>query len=152
MAGLKLTGPLNLMGILTLNASGGVVTAGGNEVLVESSPTAGPTHSSSAPPVILPPPPAPPTDTGTTVWVVSSFNKTVQIKTTAFGPRPIIALGMVMQGNIPMWPGMVLPSQKNAQPKAVSVNGVSANVTQDQAMIFPTGAPAMLNAKSGQSA
>ena len=151
MADLKLEGPLNLMGILTLNASGGAVTAGGAEVLVESSPPAGPTHGSSAPPVILPPPPAPPTDTGTTVWVVSSFNKTIQIE-TSFGSKPIVALGTVMQGNIPMWPGMVLPSQNNKQPQAVSVNGVPANVKQDQAMIFPTGAPAMLDAKSGQKA
>src|SRR5436190_19958976 len=104
MAGLQLKGPLNLTGILTLNGSGDAVTAGGLDIMVESSAPAGP-HHSVAPPVILPPPPAPPSDAGPNVWVVSSFNKMVQIKTSAYGERPIVALGMVMQGTIPTWPG-----------------------------------------------
>ncbi len=146
MAGLKLTGPLNLAGMLTLEASGGKVTAGGTEVLVEASAPAGPNHG-TAPPVILPPPPPPPTDAGPNVWVISSFNKSVRI-----GTRPIVALGMAMQGNVPMWPGMMLPSQGNSGPKAVTVNRVPVNVLGDQAVIFPTGAPATLNASSGQGA
>lgn len=155
MAGLKLAGPLNLMGILTLSGSGDPVTARGQEILVESSPPTGPpppgpSHANTAPPVILPPPPAAPTDTGTTVWIVSSFNKMVRIKTSAYGEKPVVALGMVMQGQIPMWPGTVLPSQNNKQPQAVSVNGVPVNVKGDQAMIFPTGAPVGLDAGSGQ--
>jgi len=142
------------MGRLTLSGSGNTVTAGGFDMLVESnpptSPPPGPSHANTAPPVILPPPPAPPTDTGSTVWVVSSFNKTVQIKTSQYGERPIVALGMVMQGQIPTWPGMMLPSQNNKQPEAVSVNSVPVNVKPDQAMIFPTGAPVVLDAGSGQ--
>jgi uncharacterized Zn-binding protein involved in type VI secretion len=75
--------------------------------------------------------------------VISSFNKTVKI-----GTKPIVALGMVMQGNIPSWPGMVLPSKGNTDP--VTVNHVPVNVVGDQAVIFPTGAPADLNASSSQ--
>jgi hypothetical protein len=143
MAGLELTGPLNLTGRLVLSASGGNVKAGGFEVLVQLSAPGEP-HHGTASPVILPPPPASPLDTGPNVWVISSFNQMVQI-----GTKPIVALGMVMQGQNPMWPGMVLPSQKNMQPTAVSVNGVPANVQNDQAMIFPTGVPAALGT-SGQ--
>jgi hypothetical protein len=143
MAGLELTGPLNLTGRLVLNASGGKVKAGGFEVLVQLSAPGEP-HHGTASPVILPPPSASPLDTGPNVWVIGSFNQRVTI-----GAKPIVALGMVMQGQTPMWPGMVLPSQKNKQPKAVSVNGVPANVQDDQAMIFPTGVPAALGT-SGQ--
>jgi hypothetical protein len=143
MADLKLGGLLNLMGNLTLKASGGKVKVGDAEVLVESSAPAGPKHSTTAPPVPLPPPPATPTDTGSGVWVISSFNKTVKI-----GAKAIVALGMVMQGNIPSWPGMVLPSKGNTDP--VTVNHVPVNVLGDQAVIFPTGAPADLNGSSGQ--
>lgn len=148
MADLVLTGPLNLMGNLTLKASsGGKVTAGGAEVLVELAAPGEP-HHGSAPPVILPPPPATPTDSGANVWVINSFNKTVKVDAVP-SPKPIVALGMVMQGNTPMWPGMVLPSQSNQQPRAVSVNGVPVNVKGDQGTIFPTGAPAALST-SGQ--
>ena len=143
MAGLELTGPLNLTGRLVLSASGGKVKAGGSEVLVQLSAPGEP-HHGTASPVILPPPPASPLDTGPNVWVISSFNQMVTI-----GTKSIVALGMVMQGQTPMWPGMVLPSQKNTQPTAVSVNGVPANVQNDQAMIFPTGVPAALGT-SGQ--
>lgn len=152
MAGLALNGPLNLTGaILTLNASGGKVTANGDEVLVQAdSPLADPPHCSTAPPVILPPPPSPPLDELTNVWVINSFNQTVKI-----GAKPIVALGMAMEGGKvggnPTWPGMVQPSGKNSGPKAVRVNQVPANVVNDQAVIFPTGAPATLSS-SGQGA
>lgn len=146
MAGLKLEGSLNLTGNLTLDASGGRVTAGGIEVLVQVNAPAEP-NQGTAPPVILPPPPAPPLDTGPNVWIVSSFNQTVKVATNA-GSKPIVALGMVMQGSVPTWPGMMLPSKGNTGP--VTVNGVPANVLGDQALIFPTGAPATLGMGSGQ--
>ena len=143
MAGLKLAGSLNLAGILALDASGGKVTTGGVEVLVESSAPGGPHHGTGAP-VILPPPPAAPTDPGPNVWVVSSFYKLVTAK-TATGSKPVVALGMVAQGNVPTWPGMVLQG-----PSAVTVNRVPVNVKGDRAVIFPTGAPVTLGVGSGQ--
>lgn len=151
MAGLALNGPLNLTGAdLVLNASGGTVTANGNEVLVQATPPSDPPHCSTAPPVILPPPPAPPLDELTNVWVVNSFNQMVKV-----GTKPIVALGMAMEGGkvggMPTWPGMVQPSEKNSGPKAVTVNQVPANVVNDRAVIFPTGAPATLSS-SGQGA
>lgn len=149
MANLELKGPLNLMGNLTLTAPRGYkVTVGGKEMLVESSAPGGLHHGTGAP-VILPPPPAPPIDTGNNVWVVSSFYKFVTVK-TATGSKPIVAPGMVMQGSVPTWPGMVLPSQSNSGPMAVTVNRVPANVGGDQAVIFPTGAPVALSVGSGQ--
>jgi hypothetical protein len=145
MAGMQLEGSLNLMGDLTLNASGGKVTVGGVEALVQVDPRTKP-NQGTAPPVILPPPPASPLDEMTNVWVVNSFNQRVTI-----GTAPVVALGMVMEGGKsgqPTWPGMMLPSMGNTGP--VTVNGVLANVLGDQAVIFPTGAPATLNANSGQ--
>lgn len=143
MAGLKLAGTLNLAGMLTLDASGGKVTAGGAEVLVESSAPGEPHHGTGAP-VILPPPPATPTDAGLKVWVVSSFYKFIAVK-SATGNKPVVALGMVMQGDLPMWPGMVLQG-----PSTVTLNRVPVNVLGDQAVIFPTGAPVGLSVGSGQ--
>ena len=147
MAGLALNGPLNLAGVkLELKTSGGAtVTANGTEVLVERSAPLSPNHG-TAPPVILPPPPLPPPDTGPNVWVINAFNKAVTVN-----GRPIVALGMAMQGNLPSWPGMVQPSTKNSGQKAVTINNVPANVVNDRAVIFPTGAPVTL-ATSGQGA
>lgn len=143
MADLTLKGRLNLMGNLTLKASGGgKVKVGSLEVLVELIAPGDPNHG-IAPPVILPPPPTSPTDPGPKVWVINSFNKTVKI-----GTKPIVTQGLVIQGNIPSWPGMVLPSQGNTGP--VTVNHIPMNVLNDQAVIFPSGGTAMLNAKSGQ--
>src|SRR5262245_25378773 len=114
MANLQLTGPLNFVGNLTLAAAGGgKVTVAGLEVLVEVPP--GVTHG-TAPPVILPPPPAAPVDPASGVGVINSFNKTVKV-----GTKPIVTQGMVMQGGVPTWPGMVLPSQNNTGPAAVTV-------------------------------
>jgi hypothetical protein len=146
MAGLKLMGSLNLAGMLTLDPSGGKVTAGGIEVLVQVNVPGDP-HQGTAPPVILPPPPAVPIDELPNVWIVNSFNQTVKI-----GTRPIVALGMVMQGgkagNMPTWPGMMLQSTNNSGP--VKANQVPVNVLGDQAVIFPTGASASLGVSSGQ--
>jgi hypothetical protein len=139
MGDLVLKGLLNLKGTLALADK---VIIDSAEALVESIPPGETAHSSSAPPVIMPPPPAGPIDPGTSVWVVNSFNKTV---TT--GNKPIVALGMAMQGNTPTWPGMVLPSQVNTGP--VTVNFIPINVVDDQAVIFPSGGTAVF-AASGQ--
>jgi hypothetical protein len=56
-------------------------------------------------------------------------------------------MGVAMQGNIPSWPGMVLPSAGNTGP--VMVNFMPINVVNDQAMIFPSGGAASLST-SGQ--
>ena len=138
MGDLKLSGRLNLKGNLTLKDK---VLVGGQEVLVELIAPSDPNHG-QGPPVILPPPPAAPTDPGPKIWVINSFNKTVKA-----GTKPIVALGMVMQGNVPTWPGMMLPSQGNTGP--VSINFIPINVVNDQAVVFPLGAPAPL-ATSGQ--
>lgn len=139
MSEIKLAGMLNLKGMLNFKSK---VMVGGKEALVESMAPAGTPHSSGAPPVIMPPPPAAPIDTGTKVWVINSFNKTVMANN-----KPLVAQGLVMQGNVPTWPGMVMPSQGNTGP--VTINFLPINVVNDQAIIFPLGAPAPLTT-SGQ--
>ncbi|HKP87317.1 MAG TPA: hypothetical protein VJZ26_14530 [Blastocatellia bacterium] len=139
MADLIFKGNLDLRGLLTLKASGGKVKVDGDEMLVELLPSD--SHDSSASPVVMPPPPAPPADPGTKVVIISSFNKTV----TA-GGKPVVVLGMLMQGNTPMWPGMVLPSQKNTK---VKVNGLPINVAGDKGVVFPSGGSVSFS-KSGQ--
>lgn len=135
MGDLKLTGPLNLMGNLTLEDK---VFVGGTEVLVQAN------NIGQAPPVILPPPPASPTDPAPQVSVIVSFNLTVKAKT-----KPIVAQGMLMQGSTPSWPGMVLPSNANTGPTAVKANGLPMNVVGDQGVVFPSGGSATFNS-SGQ--
>ena len=139
MADLLLKGTLTLFGTLKLNPDGGKVLIGdaGLEALVEGA------SGTAVPPVIMPPPPATPVDTGTGVEVLSSFNKTV----TAQG-KNIVALGIVMQGNNPTWPGLMLPSTGNTGP--VTLNGVPINVVNDQATIFPSGGMGTLSS-AGQS-
>jgi len=137
MAGLNLTGPLDLGGML--NLTGGKITVGKLEVLVPSTPPGDPEHGTGAP---VPLPPPAPIDVGAKVWVLSSFNATV----TANG-KPIVAQGMCIQGNTPTWPGMVQPSTNNVAP--VTINHIAINVVGDLATILPTGAPAPLS-KSGQ--
>ena len=127
MADLTLKGVLNLMGNLKLNSDGGKVLIGdaGLEALVEQA------EGQAAPPVLIPPPPVSPSDPGVKVKVISSFNKTV----TA-GGKNLVALGIVMQGDIPSWPGMMLPSIGNP---TVTINRVAVNVANDQATILPSG-------------
>ena len=145
MKNLNLKGPLNLMGNLTLTPpSQGKVIVNNQEALVVMMP-APPAHHGTAPSVIQPPPPAIPADAGTDVWVINSLNQTVRI-----GQRAIVTQGFVIQGNVPTWPGMVLPSQINTGPTAVTINRISINVLGDQASIFPSGGIALLNAASGQ--
>jgi hypothetical protein len=127
MGDLNLNGPLNLAGMLVLKDK---VKVGGVEALVE--PDAAGT---AAAPVVLPPPPASPLDVGLDVGVIKSFNQTVKA-----GQKPLVALGLVMQGNTPTWPGMMLPSSVNTGASAVTVNHVAINVQGDSAIIFPVGA------------
>src|SRR6185436_891280 len=135
MGDLKLTGPLNLMGNLTLEDK---VFVGGTEVLVQAN------NIGESPPVMMPPPPASPTDPAPQVSVIVSLNLTVKAKT-----KPIVAQGMLMQGSTPSWPGMVLPSSANTGPSAVKVNGLPMNVKGDQGVVFPSGGSATFNS-SGQ--
>jgi hypothetical protein len=127
MADLTLKGVLNLLGNLKLQPDGGKLLIGdaGLEALVEEA------EGQAAPPVLIPPPPASPSDPGVKVKVISSFNKTV----TA-GGKNLVALGIVMQGDIPSWPGMMLPSIGNP---TVTINFVAINVANDQATILPSG-------------
>jgi hypothetical protein len=137
MADLTLKGVLNLTGNLKLNPDGDKVLIGlfGLEALVEGA------EGQAAPPVLIPPPPSPPQDPGIKVKVISSFNKTV----TAHG-KNIVAQGIVMQGDIPSWPGMMLPSAGNP---GVTINGTLINVVNDQATILPSGGVGMFT-QSGQ--
>lgn len=139
MGDLILKGTLNLGGVLKLNPSGGKVKVGGSEALVVLKLREGP-HG-QAPPVIQPPPPGAPVDDGPDVVVFLSFNQTVKA-----GDKAIVTQGMVMQGKIPLWPGMVLPSSGNS---TVKVNGMAINVQNDKAVIFPSGGSATLST-SGQ--
>lgn len=136
MATLTLKGLLNLTGVLKFNPAGGKVLIGdsGLEALVEGA-------EGEAPPVLIPSPPATPTDPGIRIKVVSSFNRSV----TA-GGKNIVALGSVMQGDIPSWEGMMLPSLSN---KSVTVDMVLINVQHDQATIIASGGMGTFG-KSGQ--
>ncbi|MEB3295799.1 MAG: hypothetical protein VKJ24_21825 [Synechococcales bacterium] len=139
MGDITLKGRLNLKGNLTLKDK---VKIGSQEALVEVIAPADAPQGNSAPPVIIPPPPAGPSDPAPTVWIINSFNKTVKAKT-----KPIVALGMVMQGNTPTWPGIMMPSQGNTGP--VTINFIPINVVNDQATILPSGGTATFTS-SGQ--
>jgi hypothetical protein len=146
MANLTLKGTLNLKGMLTLTgASGGKILVGdaGLEALVEVLPS-DPPQCTSASPVIMPPPPAAPLQPQPTVWIVTSFNKTVKA-----GMKALVTQGMAMQGTsgAPLWPGMVLPSSGNP---TVMANSIPINVVNDSATIFPSGGMASFTS-SGQS-
>lgn len=141
MGDLKLEGTLDLSGMLTLQPSGGKVLVGGAEALVVLPPLSKPPHCTDAAPVIQPPPPAAPIDATPSVVIISSFNQTVMAGTSA-----IVTMGMVMQGDMSLWPGMVLPSSANS---TVTINHIPINVKDDQAVIFPSGGMAKLSA-SGQ--
>lgn len=131
---LNLEGSLMLMGTLDLDPGSGTVTVDGTDAIVLKTGTM---QGQAMAPVILPPPPASPATTSLDVDIMASFNVTITIKGT-----PIVALGMVMQGNI--WPGMILPG--SAQ---VMANGIPINVVGDKAQIFPNGGSATLDT-SGQ--
>jgi hypothetical protein len=131
MGELKLSGTLNLTGMLTLSDK---VTVAGQEALVESTSTQG-----NAPgPVMIPPPPAGPSVTGVDVHVIASFNKTVKA-----GSNAIVAQGLVLQASV--WPGMVLPGSAT-----VTIDHIPVNVLGDQAIILPSGMSVPLSSASGQ--
>ncbi len=145
MADIKLTGPLNLSGNLTLTpTNGGKVLVNEVEALVAATPPMD-LMQGIAPPVILPPPPAAPSDPAPNIWIVNSFNQTVKT-----GDRALVAGGLIMQGTVPTWPGMMLPSLVNTGPRAVSINRLPINVVGDQGIVFPSGGAATFNA-SGQA-
>jgi hypothetical protein len=135
MGDLELSGPLNLMGNLTLRDR---VLVRGQEVLVVAD------DIGTAPPVILPPPPASPIAPQPQVSIVASFNLTVMA-----GSAPIVAQGMLMQGVPATWPGMVLPSTGNSGPTAVKANGLPVNIMGDTGTVFPSGGTAQFTS-SGQ--
>lgn len=137
MGELNLRGNLSLVGSLNLKDR---VLVDGKAALVELTALSSPEHG-TAPPVNLPPPPAGPMDPGLKVWVINSFNKTV-----AANGKAIVTMGMVMQGNTAIWPGMVLPSQNNTTVKA---NQLAICVENDKAVILPSGGSATLSS-SGQ--
>ena|SRR5215213_4177822 len=142
MADLLLSGMLNLKGDLKLaGTDGGLVKAKNGPVLVESGRGAGQSHGQAPAPVPIPPPPAKPSELGLDVWIFKSFNSTV----TA-GGKKIVAQGMCAQGDPgrASWPGMVLPSIKNAPP-GVTIKNIPVNVTGDMGVILPTGAPVTFN-------
>jgi len=144
MGNLVLEGNLMLFGTLELEADGGKVKVGENEVLVEATKgQAGASHSSAGIPVILPPPPASPIDTGTDVWIFKSFNSTV----TANGVN-IITQGICAQGNpgTATWSGMVQPSMVNP---TVTINYIAMNVVGDMGITLPNGGPVTFT-NSGQ--
>ena len=129
MGDLTLSGLLNLGGTLNLTGDGGKVLVGSNEVLIEDSSVA---HGTGIP-VILPPPPAAPIDTGTDAKIFKTFNATV----TA-ADKPIVTLGLHLQGDAGTWPGMVLPSVANP---TVTINYLAINVVSDQGITLPNGGP-----------
>lgn len=134
MADLNLKGTLKFAGSLDLQASGGKVKVEGKEALVVGA-------TGTGAPILLPPPPAKPTDDGTEVQVMSSLNQTVKAKGT-----PIVVTGStVMQGNVPTWPGTVLPGAGHVQ-----VNGVGVSVVNDQAVITAQPSPPAIITESGQ--
>jgi hypothetical protein len=143
MGDLTLSGNLTLMGNLNLVGDGGLVKVGSAEVLVEGSAPTNGAQGTAAMPVIQPPPPAGPVNPGTSVNLISSFNKTVKANN-----QNIVALGIVLQGSPLQWPGMMLPSTNNTE--VVSIAGVPVNVMMDQATIFPSGGVATFDGASGQ--
>ncbi len=137
MADLILSGDLNLGGILNLETTaGGKIMIDTAEVLVEGAEGTGI-------PVIQPPPPASPIDIGTKVRVQKSFNNTVKAN-----GKNIVALGICMQGNTYVWPGMVLLSTQNAG--LVRINGVAINVKGDSGVTLPNGGSVTFDQTSGQ--
>ncbi len=138
-----MSGQLNLAGSLKLAAAGGKVKAGEDAVLVEVGITG--SKQGSGIPVIQPPPPAGPIDSGTDAKVTKSFNSSVTVKVSSTY-LPVVALGVTCQGNTSIWPGMVLPSTKNA---GVAINRVPVNVVGDTAITLPNGGTVQFDA-SGQ--
>ena len=131
MADLVLSGTVRLTGPLKLAATGGKVKVDSAEVLVSSSQTV---HGKGVA-VTQPPPPAGPLDTGLDARIISSFNSSV---TVAVGgsDAAAVALGITVQGNTMVWPGMVLPSTVNT---GVTIGASAINVVGDSGVTLPNG-------------
>ena len=138
MGDLNLTGLLNLTGDLRLSGDGGKVTVVGSEVLLEDSSVA---HGTGVP-VILPPPPASPIDVGTDAKIFKSFNASVTVEN-----KPVVTMGLHLQGDASTWPGMVLTSMINP---TVTINFLAINVVGDQGITLPNSGPVSYHT-SGQS-
>lgn len=128
MGDLVLSGELNLNGLLDLKSDGGKVKVDGNEILVEKPP--GNPHGKGVP-VILPPPPAGPIDAGPDATIIKSFNVTITIN-----GETAVAMGLHLQGDTSIWPGMVMPSSNNPGVKA---NYLPMNVQNDTGVTLPNG-------------
>ena len=128
MGDLVLSGQLNFIGVLDLKGDGGKVKVDGNEILVEKPP--GNAHGKGVP-VILPPPPVGPLDTGVDATIFKSFNATITIN-----GEIAVAMGLHLQGDTQIWPGMVMPSSNNAGVKA---NYLPTNVQNDTGITLPNG-------------
>ncbi len=128
MGDLVLSGQLNFLGTLDLKGDGGKVKVDDNEILIEQAP--GSAHGKGIP-VILPPPPVGPIDTGVDATIFKSFNATITIN-----GEIAVAMGLHLQGDTPMWPGMVMPSSNNPGVKA---NYLPMNVQKDTGITLPNG-------------
>lgn len=134
MMGVNLKGRLDLTGTVVL---GGKVLVGGVEALVVLPAPGTPRHGTAAAPVLVPPPPSPPQDPGLGVWIIESGNRSVRA-----GDRALVTSGRCVQGNVPTWPGNVLPSKGNtgvrAGGAAVCVVGDGGTITAGGPVTFTT--------------
>ena len=128
MMTIDLKGSLDLAGTLVLRDT---VLVGGLEALVVLPAPGTPRHATAAAPVLIPPPPSPPQDPGLGVWIVESANRSVRA-----GDRALVTSGRCVQGNIPTWPGNLLPSKGN---QGVRAGGVAVCVVGDGGLITAGG-------------
>jgi hypothetical protein len=130
----NLNGTLDLAGTLVLRD---MVLVGGVEALVVLPAPGTPSHGMAAAPVLIPPPPSPPQDPGLGVWIIESANRSVLA-----GSRALVTTGQCVQGNIPTWPGNVLPSKGNqgvrAAGAAVCLVGDGGVITAGGPVTFTT--------------
>lgn len=124
----NLNGTLDLAGTLVLRDT---VLVGGLEALVVLPAPGTPSHGMAAAPVLIPPPPSPPQDPGLGVWITQSANRSVLA-----GRRALVTTGQCLQGNIPTWPGTVLPSKGN---RGVRAGGAAVCVVGDGGVITAGG-------------
>jgi hypothetical protein len=130
----NLKGTLDLAGTLVLRDK---VLVGGLEALVVLPAPGTPPHGIAAAAVPIPPPPSLPSDPGLTVWITESANRSVLA-----GSRALVTTGRCIQGRIPSWEGIVLPSNGNrgvrAGGTAVCVVGDGGTITFGGPVTFTT--------------
>lgn len=124
----NLNGTLDLSGMVVL---GDKVLVGGVEALVVLPAPGTPRHATATAPVLIPPPPSPPQDPGLGVWITDSGNRSVRA-----GSRAMVTSGRCVQGNVPTWPGNVLPSKGNT---GVRAGGIAVCVVGDGGLITAGG-------------